>query len=536
MRLTPGFFTPAERTTARRLAELSLVNPFLPRRVQLESEILGRAGPTEDDSWSLAFDPAHKRSEVTEAILARLTALVAPRPVPALLTDADAITYEQVARFYLFLRFQRDFHRAATEARAEGAATTLRMTCWGPFLVEALRCMRAPGRPRPTEAEVAHLFAVLFQIRRAFVHIYKHLVGRSPVVIRLRAAVWESIFTHDLDRYFASRYRRMGDLTTLITGPSGSGKELVARAIGLSRYVPFVPGTQAFAENFAASFHPLNLSALAPTLIESELLGHKRGAFTGALADHAGWLEVCSPHGTVFLDEIGELDMAVQVKLLRILQTRVFQRVGDSVARRFQGKIIAATNRDLGAAIAAHRFRADLYYRLCADILTTPSLREQQAGSPGDLALWIEYIARQMGEEEPAPLVAEVLAWVEKHLGPEYPWPGNFRELEQCVVNIWIRKSYRPVGRSPLALEAGLAGPTWLEAARAGTLTAEQLLAGYCARIFAQIGSYRAAGRRLGLDWRTTRRYVEQARNHPAAGEHRPPPAERTDDDGTLAR
>ncbi len=519
MKSAGSFFTPTERAQARRLAELSLVNPFLPRRVTLEAEVLGGRAQAEDDSWSLAFHPGHERSQVTDELLKRLTALVtrhrpglAPLP-PA--NGADMETYERVARFYLYLKLQRDFHRAANEAVEDPGAKTHRMECWNLFVEEATRCLRLPGQPVLDEPGAARLFAVLFQIRRAFVHIYKHIVGRSPVVARLRAAVWESIFTHDLERYISSRHQRMGDITTLITGPSGSGKELVARAIGLSRYVPFDPRAQAFVENFAGSFHALNLSALSPTLIESELFGHKRGAFTGALADHAGWLERCSPHGTVFLDEIGELDVAVQVKLLRILQTRVFQRVGDSVERRFRGKIVTASNRDLDAAIVAHRFRADLYYRLCADILVTPSLHEQLAGSPGDLALWVEYIARQMGEDEPAPLVAEVIEWVEKNLGQDYPWPGNFRELEQCVSNIWIRKTYRPV--SP-ARHADLATPrddAWLDAARAGTLTADELLRAYCARVFSLTGNYRAAARKLKLDWRTVRLHLSRALEHP---------------------
>jgi transcriptional regulator with GAF, ATPase, and Fis domain len=102
-------------------------------------------------------------------------------------------------------------------------------------------------------------------------------------------------------------------------------------------------------------------------LIESELFGHRRGAFTGALADRAGWMEVCPPAGAVFLDEIGEVDSSIQVKLLRVLQSRAFQPLGGTDTRRFEGKIIAATNRDLPVEIRAGRFREDFYYRLCSD-------------------------------------------------------------------------------------------------------------------------------------------------------------------------
>ena len=106
---------------------------------------------------------------------------------------------------------------------------------------------------------------------------------------RLRGAVWQSIFTHDMRRYRRSLYRRMGAITTLVTGPSGTGKELVARAVGMSRYIPFDAKTQTFSAGFRGAFHTLNLSALSPTLIESDLFGHRRGAYTGALEDRAGW-------------------------------------------------------------------------------------------------------------------------------------------------------------------------------------------------------------------------------------------------------
>src|SRR4030095_10303350 len=125
----------------------------------------------------------------------------------------------------------------------------------------------------------------------------------------------------------------------------------------------------AVVEVYAGPFYALNPSALSPTLIESELFGHRRGAFTGAVQDRAGWLEVCPATGTVFLDEIGELDPAIQVKLLRVLQSRTFQRLGDTRDRPFLRKLIAATNRDLGREMAAGEFRKDFYYRLCSDFV-----------------------------------------------------------------------------------------------------------------------------------------------------------------------
>src|SRR5262249_30706093 len=164
-------------------------------------------------------------------------------------------------------------------------------------------------------------------------------------------------------------------------GPSGTGKELAARAIAQSRYVPFDSRRLVFADEGAVSFFPINISALSPTLVESELFGHRRGSFTGAIADRKGWLETCPPPGSVFLDELGDLDPAIQVKLLRVIETRSFHPVGDTASRQFQGKLIAATNRDLAADIRKGRFREDLYYRLCSDQIATPALAEQVGGS-----------------------------------------------------------------------------------------------------------------------------------------------------------
>ena len=284
---------------------------------------------------------------------------------------------------------------------------------------------------------------------------------------------------------------------------SGTGKELVARAIALSRYVPFEARPQSFAADAAAGFFAVNLSALSPTLIESELFGHQRGAFTGAAQDRSGWLETCGRHGAVFLDEIGELDPAIQVKLLRLMQTRLFQRIGETTPRRFEGKVIAATNRDLAQEITAGRFREDLYYRICADWIATPTLREQLADAPDDLRNLLRIVAgRVAGAAEADRLANEVEQWVNAHLGPNYPWPGNMRELEQCVRNILIRGEYRP-------RHIGTNGTEELaQAVRQATLTAEELLQRYCALVHAQTGSYLETARRLGLDRRTVRTKV----------------------------
>src|SRR5262249_58224930 len=129
-----------------------------------------------------------------------------------------------------------------------------------------------------------------------------------------------------------------------------------------------------------------------------------------------------------------------QVKLLRVLQTRIFQRLGDTSDCGFAGKLIAATNRDLRQALAAGRFREDFYYRLCADLIVTPSLAERRREAPGELGTLLRAVARRVaGDADADQVAAEAKTWIAAHLGPDYAWPGNVRELEQCVRNLVIR-------------------------------------------------------------------------------------------------
>jgi transcriptional regulator with PAS, ATPase and Fis domain len=339
-------------------------------------------------------------------------------------------------------------------------------------------------------------------------HIFHNIVGLSTPAARLRGAVWQSVVTHDPKRWSRGLCLRLRDFPTLVTGPSGTGKELVAQAVGRSQHIPFDARRERFVADFAGSFHALNLSALAPALVEAELFGHAAGAFTGAVGQRTGWLEKCGAYGTVFLDEVGELDGGLQVKLLRVLQARRFQRLGETDERTFAGKIVAATNRDLAALMRAGRFREDFYYRLCADQITTPSLREQLADRPDDLPGMVEFIARGVvGPDEAAELAAEVVDWVGTHLGPGYAWPGNFRELEQCVRSYAIRKEYHPVrpAAPPDDPRRRLADDV-----AAGRLTAAELERLYCTLVYAEAGTYQAAAARLGCDWRTLRTKIDE--------------------------
>jgi DNA-binding NtrC family response regulator len=498
-------FTPEQREFAEAVSGLSFSNPFLPERIEWERRALGAAFVATGAEWN-RLAPSQRPPANLVAINARTAALVdavvATWPKSGRVAPEDGRLFTNVVLFALYLRFSARFDEVIRAALDGTGAAGRRIGFYAEFERECKRLLGRPGVTTLQESQPEHLFACLFQVRRAFHHIHQSLVGGSPATARLRAAIWESVFTRDLELYRRVFWARMHDFTTLITGPSGTGKELVARAISLSRYIPLDPRTSAFTSDFVESFFPLNLSALSPTLVESELFGHRKGAFTGAFADHAGWLETCPAEGTVFLDEIGEVGEALQVKLLRVLQARTFQRLGETKERRFRGKVIAATNRDLTDAIRAGEFREDFYYRLCSDLIRTPSLHEQLREAPEELGAMVRFILqRQTDAAHAAEIAPGIVTWIERNLGVDYEWPGNVRELEQCVRNLILRGTYRPAG--PLARPAR---DDWNHVVGAGRLTAEELLTRYTRLVHAQAGgNVEETARRLDLDRRTVK-------------------------------
>jgi transcriptional regulator with AAA-type ATPase domain len=388
--------------------------------------------------------------------------------------------------------------------------TTKKVAAYRPFCDDLALWSNVPVEFAPFVRSPAHAFAIFFQYRLAVVLLAQLIQGQSRPAARLRAATWHSIFPRELRLYGVLLYERMHEVTTLILGPSGTGKELVANAIGLARFVPFDPKRERFVELFGGAFHPINLSAMPRDLIESEMFGHIVGAFTGATNNREGWFEKCKRGHTVFLDELGELDESVQVRLLRVLQNREFYRVGDTEPRRFEGRVIAATNRDLDQLIAAGRFREDLYFRLCSDVIHTPTLREQLDDSPQELPALIALAAgRCLGEKAPKEYVERLtcgtLQWIERSsaMGLAYGWPGNFRELEQCVRSVMVRGEYHPPVRSQRSetprtkdTRPGVVDD-FLADVRAGNLTFDELLMRYCSLIQSRTENVAETARRL---------------------------------------
>jgi len=209
------------------------------------------------------------------------------------------------------------------------------------------------------------------------------------------------------------------DTTVLVTGESGTGKELLVRALhtqSLRASKPFVP---------------INCGAIPRELLESELFGHEKGAFTHAIRSRAGRFEIADG-GTVFLDEIGDMDLSLQVKILRVLQEKEIERVGGQGPRKIDVRIIAATNRDLEVEVAAGRFREDLYYRLNVIPLHLPALRERGDDASLLIAAFLQRFCERKGRKVLS-LAADV-----KKVFAAYTWPGNVRELENCMERLSI--------------------------------------------------------------------------------------------------
>jgi transcriptional regulator with GAF, ATPase, and Fis domain len=303
-------------------------------------------------------------------------------------------------------------------------------------------------------------------------------------------------------------YRRIArvsptDSTVLITGESGTGKELVARSIhrnGPRAKQPFVA---------------INCAAITETLLESELFGHEKGAFTGAIALKRGKLEVAEG-GTVFLDEIGELSLSLQAKLLRVLQEKEFERVGGTRPVRVDFRLMAATNRDLKAAIEGGAFRRDLYYRLNVVSLSIPQLRDRRDDIPL-LAAWFLRRHCDKAKRQVAGFSPEALACL-----MAYEWPGNVRELENAVEHAVVLGQDLLIQADDLpdvvAEAASLASATGAASLRFHTAIQQAKKDLIVRAVQEAAGNYTAAARLLGLHPNYLHRLIRNLQLKPARG------------------
>jgi PAS domain S-box-containing protein len=308
---------------------------------------------------------------------------------------------------------------------------------------------------------------------------YFRLIGRNPRMLQI----------YDMIEHLADN-----DVTVLIAGESGTGKELVAHAIHYRSHRSGGPLVR------------VNCAALAETLLESELFGHAKGAFTGAVRDRIGRFEEANG-GTIFLDEIGDISMPVQQRLLRVLQERELERVGESRTRPLDVRVIAATHRDLRRLVDEGRFREDLYYRLHVVSIELPPLRERREDIPLLVQHFVEKLNASM-HRQVAGVSQELLERLLAH-----DWPGNVRELENAIQRAMVVARGRTLRLNHLA-----PGMAWARSAASGAAapppsgrqpetSREALLTALAAAGW----NKSAAARLLGVDrstvWRRMRRY-----------------------------
>jgi len=476
-----------DRAFFESVANSAFENPFGDERVNSDRRATGLA----DDA---DFDAVLKR--LLAELEQRLHALS-----PSGRTDCRLYAGEDqnlITIGLLFLTFHRcigSFDALIQQQIAAGDEPRV-----APFTSEVFAALLRHGF---TREEAGQYVAIFYQLRRAFYFISNSLVGNSPCMKQLRKRLWDNIFTHDSRWYVRFFWNRMEDFSTLLLGDTGTGKGAAAFALGRSGFIPFNPARNCFTESFTRAFVPINLSQYPESLIESELFGHRKGAFTGAVEKHDGVFSRCSPHGAIFLDEIGDVAEPIQIKLLQILQQRTFSPVGCHESLRFEGRVIAATNKALDGLRRAGKFRNDFYYRLCSDQIVVPPLSRRVQELPSELDTLVAHILRRLCGEafgEVQPRVMEVLR---KGLGRDYAWPGNVRELEQAVRCILLTGTCRG-DSGALPSGDGLAS-----AFERGELTVAELTAAYCKRLFERYGRYEEVAKRTGLDWRTVKKYVE---------------------------
>jgi two-component system, NtrC family, response regulator AtoC len=287
---------------------------------------------------------------------------------------------------------------------------------------------------------------------------------------------------------------RLKDIRTpvLITGESGTGKELVARAIHFRGPLASMP------------FIAVDCGSLVPTLMESELFGHEKGAFTGALKSKSGLFHAANG-GTIFLDEIGELPLELQAKLLRVLQEKEIRPVGSNDKISVDVRVIAATNRELEAAYRAGTFRKDLYFRLNVVTVHLPSLRERRSDIPQLVHSFLDRYAP--GENiQVAPAVMKSFL--------QYEWPGNVRELENCIARAVALGDHRTIDVAdlpPAIRGAEDSGPTGVDAAELSTTALADLERITILRVFEQAGGDKVlAGKMLGISRATLYRKLKR--------------------------
>lgn len=477
-----------DREILTKISEAAFANPFGSDRNELDLNI---AGPS---NFGSGLDVIDRVIRKVADLVNRLEA--AGRADIRIYEQSERDLIETVLLFKIFHDYLDDFDRLIRD-QIKAGDTPCQVRFAGDVFSAFARYGFAAERG-------LRFFAIFYQLRRAFYFINNSLIGQSASMRQLRMHLWNSIFTHNMKRYDNYLWDRMEDFSTLLLGETGAGKGAAAASIGRSGFIPYDPEKGCFTESFTRNFISLNLSQYPEALIESELFGHKKGAFTGAVDNHEGVFSRCTAHGSIFLDEIGDVSIPVQIKLLNILHERTFSPVGSHARLRFHGRVIAATNRPLDDLRLKSKFRDDFFYRLCSDVITVPTLRQRMQEDPRELELLLTHLIERMLGNPEVELIKTVRKALDQDLGRNYPWPGNVRELEQAVRRILITGHYRgDVMTAKPDLRERLT-----QGIDTGSLAADEVVKLYCRLLHQRHLTYEEVARRTGLDRRTVKKHI----------------------------
>jgi DNA-binding NtrC family response regulator len=473
------------------ISQAAFENPFGARRLSLDAEIT--ENPEDDPTWV---------ARMLERVGARIRSLdPAGRVVPSAFVPEEREIVEYTLLFEIFHRFADRFDELIDRQRV-ASPSVVRVEFARDFLHELSEIEISAERAQ-------RLLELLYQMRRAYFFITRGLIGKSSAMRELRVSLWDAVFTCDIDRYQRYLWNRMEDFSTLLLGETGTGKGAAAAAIGFSGFIPFDDKQGAFVHGLKAGFVPIHLNEFPETLFESEIFGHRKGSFTGAIENYEGALARCPAFGSVFFDEIGEATLPVQVKLLRVLQDRVYSPVGSREPRRFSGRILAATHRSIADLRERGALRDDFFYRLCSNVIHVPSLEQRLSERPAELSELVSHLCVRIAGDVGAELSSQVTSTITRDLGESYAFPGNVRELEQCVRRVLLTGSCT---RDALLVRSR--GQKLASELLSGELSAEAVIERYCALLYERDKSYVKVARRTGLDRRTVKKYVTFAERH----------------------
>lgn len=468
------------------VASLAFVNPFSEQREQADCTLLNIA---------IHSESIFQRSEKIQQLLhTKLKTIDRFNINDYQGKKLETMKYSWL--FYQFHEFQQPFIELIEKQKMAGNNPIAL-----PFAQNLILCFQQAGFN--DESEIEKFIALFYQLHRGFYFIDSAITGSCTSIIELRMRLWNNIFTFNPQWYVDFLYEKMEDFSTLLLGETGTGKSLAAHTIGCSGFIPFDISTQRFKESFTRSFQFINLSQYPVSLLESELFGHKKGAFTGAIDHHQGLLARCSEHGAIFIDEIGDIDIPTQVKLLNVIQERTFCPVGSHKKMRFSGRVISATNRNIDKLRKQGKFRDDFYYRLCSDVINIPSLHQRIQENHDELShLIISLVNRVI--DNPSPLLAkQIEKTIRQSIPKNYAWPGNVRELEQCIRQICITGQYH------ISTDTGtMDHKEFILSDNATENSVQQLLQRYCQFLYKSHGSYEAVAKITQMDRRTVKKYI----------------------------